>query len=106
MIQSIGVVSSSNETESHDQSDNNKTNEPKHKVKEIKIPKSKFKPLLESYRESLVKLKEEMSKQKTTTNNGRNGDSKKNANRKFTKKFSNNYNNNKSFKQKSSEISK
>ena len=39
---------------------------PKHKVKEIKIQKSKFKPLLNDYKNSLLKLKESLSGKPTS----------------------------------------
>lgn len=52
----------------------------KHKVKEVKIPKSKFKPVLDDYRQSLEKLKEELSSA-NKKNSLRNSNNKKDSNK-------------------------
>ena len=57
------------------------------KVKEFKIPKSKFKPLLETYRESLGKLKEALKEKpiKETDSNSKHEEKDKSGKRKHVK---------------------
>jgi len=66
--------------------DENSESKP-HKVKEFKIPKSKFKPLLETYRESLSKLKEALKEKpiKETDSNSKHEEKDKSGKRKHVK---------------------
>ncbi|CAF0885392.1 unnamed protein product [Brachionus calyciflorus] len=68
--------------------------ENKHKVKEIKIQKSSFKNLMEDYKNSLDRLKDELSKQ----NKSSNGENKTNGFNKRKISNGSKFNNNKKFK--------
>ncbi|RMZ98958.1 ATP-dependent RNA helicase DDX51-like [Brachionus plicatilis] len=69
-------------------------NKIRHKIKEIKIQKSMMKHLIEGFKNSLDKLKEELAKKPKSENNG-----EKSSNQGFNKrKFSNSSKLNKSFK--------